>query len=133
VNLLAFHKAYDHVDAYPAEITFIEPYAGASTRLASRTISWIAGAFDFAFPAAPTLHPKPVSGMSRPQVGVRTNGNGDSASGLTTSSERLVRLVDRCMGGDAAGIVLSKLVTRFIVAIRSCSIVVSCVCHVPVA
>jgi hypothetical protein len=37
------------------------------------------------------------------------------------------------MGGDAAGIVLSKLVTRFVVAIRSCSIAVSCVCHVPVA
>jgi hypothetical protein len=133
VNMLAFLKAYDHVDAYSAEIAFIEPYARASTRLASRTISWIAGAFDFAFSAASTLHPKTVSGMSRTQAGVRTNGNSDATSGLTTSSERFVRLVDRCMGEDAAGVVLSKLVTRFVVAIRSCSIVVSCVCHIPVA
>jgi hypothetical protein len=133
VNMSAFLKAYDLVDAYSAEITFIEPYTGASTRLASRTISWIAGAFDFAFSAAPTLQSKPVSGISRSQAGVCTNGNSDTTSSLTTSSERLVRLVDRCMGGDAAGVVLSKLVTRFVVAIRSFSIVVSCVCHIPVA
>jgi hypothetical protein len=42
---------------YSAEVTLVEPYARASTRLASRAITWIAGAFDLAFSAASTLHP----------------------------------------------------------------------------
>jgi hypothetical protein len=131
--MLVLHISYGRVRAYSAEITSVKPHARASTRLASRTITWIAGAFDFAFSAASTLHRRPVSGVSLSQAGARTHGNSDATSGLTTGSERLVRLVDRCMSGNSAGIVVSQLVTRFIVAIRSCSIVVSCVCHVPMA